>query len=54
MTLKLNTSSLKPHYAEDIAAHMAYATIVSPDDKFKPKKELRKERAARRKVSHDS
>lgn len=54
MTLKPNPSSLKPHYAKDIADQMAYATIVSPDDNFKSKKELRKERATQRKVSHDN
>jgi len=54
MKLKPNPPSFKPHYAEDIAEHMAYATVVSPDDNLKSRKELRKERAEQRNVSHDS
>lgn len=54
MILKPKPSSFKTHYAEDIAEHMAYANPISSKEIFKPKKELRKELLAQRKVSHAS
>lgn len=54
MILKPKPSSFKTHYAEDIAEHMVYATTASSKEILKPKKELRKELLAQRKVKHAS